>query len=74
MVNDQMDHVPIFDTFPGEQLLTCLWYADIANYLAIEQISSHWTPQEKRNFLVEVKRFVIDDPYLFKYYPYQLIR
>ena len=55
MVNDQIDHAPISDTFPDEQLLvltTCPWYADIANYLATEEISSHWTPQEKRNFLV----------------------
>ena len=77
MVNDQVDHAPICDTFSDEQLLalmTCLWYADIANYLAMEQIPSHWTPQERRKFLVEVKRFVFDDLYLFKYCPRKIMR
>ncbi|XP_057491373.1 uncharacterized protein LOC130777106 [Actinidia eriantha] len=46
----------------------------IANYLATEQLPTHWTPQEKRKFLVEAKRFVFDDPYLFKYCPDQIIR
>ena len=44
MVNDQINHAPISDTFLNEQLLalmTCPWYADIANYLVIEQIPSH---------------------------------
>ncbi|XP_057502691.1 uncharacterized protein LOC130786401 [Actinidia eriantha] len=39
-----------------------------------EQLPTHWTPQEKRKFLVETKRFVFDDPYLFKYCPDQIIR
>ncbi|XP_057491359.1 uncharacterized protein LOC130777083 [Actinidia eriantha] len=55
IVTDQPDQAPISDTFPDEQLLaltTCPWYADIANYLAIEQLPTHWTPQEKRKFLI----------------------
>ena len=77
MVNDQFDHAPIFDTFLYEQLLdltTCLWYADIANYFATKQVPSHWTPQKRRKFLVEVKRFFFDDPYLFKYCEDQIMR
>ena len=76
-VTDQPDQAPISDTFPDEQLLaltTYPWYADIANYLATEQLPTHWTPQEKRKFLVEAKRFVFDDPYLYKYCPDQIIR
>ena len=62
MVNDQVDHAPIFDTFLNEQLLALTiypWYADRANYLATEQIPSHWTPQERRKFLVKIKKVCI---------------
>ena len=72
-----MNHAPIYDTFPDEKLLaltTCSWYTDIADYLTIEQIPSHWTPQEKREFLVEIKIFIFDDLYLFKYCPDQIMR
>ena len=38
--------LPIFDTFPDEQILVlvhCPWYADIVNYLVTGQIPSQWT-------------------------------
>ena len=69
--------LPIGDTFPDEQLFTLInypWYADIVNYLVTGQIPSQWTSQQKRKFLVDIKKYYFDDPYLFKYCPDQLLR
>ena len=77
MVNDHYNHVPILDTFLDEQLFalsTCPWYVDITNYLVTSQVTSQWTPQDRRKFLVEVKRFFFDDPYLNKCFPNQIMR
>ena len=66
------DGLPIGDTFPDEQLFAiihCPWYANTVNYLVTGQISSRWTSRKKRKFLVDVKMYYFDDPYLFKYYP-----
>ena len=69
--------LPIGDTFPNEQIFTLAhfpWYEDIVNYLVTRQIPSQWTSQQKRKFLVDIKKYYFDDPYLFKYYPDQLLR
>ena len=69
--------LPIGDTFPDEQLFAlvqCPWYADIVNYLVTGQILPQWTSQQKRKFLVDIKKYYFDDPYLFKYCPDQLMR
>ena len=61
--------LPIGDTFPDEQLFSlvhCPWYADIVNYLVTGQIPCQWTSQQKREFLVDIKKYYFDDPYLFK--------
>ena len=71
------DGLPIGDTFPDEQLFAlihCPRYADIVNYLITRQIPSRWTSPQKRNFLVDVKMYYFDNPYLFKYCPDQLMR
>ena len=71
------DGLPIGDTFPDEQLFAlvhCPWYADIVNYLVTGQIPSRWTSEQQRKFLVDVKMYYFDDPYLFKYCPDQLMR
>ena len=65
------------NTFPDEQLFAlvhCPWYADIVNYLVIGQIPSQRTSQKKRKFLVDIKKNYFDDPYLFQYFPDQLMR
>ena len=49
------------------------WFANIANFLAIEKISSQWNMQDRKKFL-EIKNFYWDDPYLFKYCPNQIFR
>ena len=69
--------VPIGDSFPDEQLFAlvhCPWYADIVNYLVTGQIPTQWTSQQKKKFLADIKKYYFDDPYLFKYYPDQLMR
>ena len=69
-LNDHLSHISISNNFVDEQLFTlstCSWYADIANYLAMGQVLSQWTPHEIRKFWVKVKKFLFDDPYLFKY-------
>jgi hypothetical protein len=44
------------------------------NYLVIGQMPSHWTRHDRSKFLVGLKQFFGDDPYLFNYCPYQIIR
>ena len=69
--------LPIGDIFPNEQLFSlvhCPWYADIVNYLVTGQIPPQWSSQQKRIFLVDIKKYYFDDPYLFKYCQDQLMR
>jgi hypothetical protein len=79
VVDFNEDVVPIAETFLDEQLMhisqiPAPWFADIVNYLVTAQIPSHWTKQDRSKFLVGVKYFFWDDPYLFKYCPDQIIR
>ncbi|XP_026452306.1 uncharacterized protein LOC113352739, partial [Papaver somniferum] len=49
----------------------------ISSRLNIEQenkMPSHWSRQDRSKFLAEVKHFLWDDPYLFKYCRDQIIR
>jgi hypothetical protein len=71
--------VPIFETFPDEQLMHIAhahstWFADIVNYLVTGQMPLHWGRQDKSKFMFVMKNFFWDDPYLFKYCPDQIIR
>ena len=78
LVPESISHgLPISDNFPNEQLFAlvhCPWYADIVNYLVTGQIPPQWTSQQKRKFLVDIKKYYFDDPYLFKYCLDQLMR
>ena len=78
LVPESTSHgLPIGDSFPDEQLFAlvhCPWYADIVNYLMTGQIPPQWTSQQKKKFLVDIKKYYFDDPYLFKYCPDQLMR
>ena len=69
--------LPIGDSFPDEQLFSfvhCPWYADIVNYLVTGQIPPLWPSQQKRKFLVDIKKYYFYDPYFLKYCPDQLMR
>ena len=78
LVPESISHsLPIGNSFPDEQLFAlvhCPWYADIVNHLVTGQIPPQWTSQQKRKFLVNIKKYYFDDPYLFKYYLDQLMR
>jgi hypothetical protein len=50
------------------------WFADIVNYLVTGHMPLHWGRQDKSKFMVMVKYFFWDDPYLFKYCPDQIVR
>ena len=50
------------------------WYADIVNYLVTGQLLEYWTKQDKANFFTEIKNFLWDNPYLFKYCTDQIVR
>ncbi|KAL9357301.1 hypothetical protein Peur_050554 [Populus x canadensis] len=75
--DSRSDITPIDDYFPDESLFsvsTMPWYANIVNFLVSGQLPAHWSTQDKRKFLNEVKNFYWDDPYLFKYCPDQIFR
>jgi hypothetical protein len=75
--DSKSDIIQIDDYFPDESLLfvfTMLWFANIFNFLVSEQLQTHWSTQDKRKFLNEVKNFYWDDPYLFKYCPDQIFQ
>jgi len=71
-IDSTSDITPIDDYFPDESSLSVAsipWSANIDNFLASGFLPAHWSTQDKRNFLNEVKNFYWDDPYLFKYCP-----
>ena len=77
LVVDSTIDLPLNESFLDEHLLpisTPPWFADIVNYLTIGDIPSHWSKQDRSKFFSQVKYFFWDDPYHFKYYPYQIIR
>ena len=76
---EEDDVVPVNAAFPDEQLLAAQdlqapWYADFVNYLACDVIPSELTSQQKKKFFSDVKHYLWDDPYLYKYCPDQIIR
>ena len=42
------------------------WFADYVNYLACKVLPLELSPQQKKKFLHDVKRYLWDDPLLFK--------
>ncbi|KAM1175274.1 hypothetical protein ACFX19_028297 [Malus domestica] len=71
------DSLPILETFPNEQLLSLEvsepWYADLVNYLVTKQVPST-LDKYKHDLKNDVRFYVWDDPYLWKYSPDQIIR
>ena len=70
LVSESTSHgLPIGYSFLDEQLFAlvhCPWHVNIVNYLVTGQIPPQWTSQQKRKFLVDIKKYYFDDPYLFK--------
>jgi len=71
------DVKPIRETFPDEHLFNVReapWYADIVNFLVTQQFPPDATRWQKDKLKKEAKRYVWDDPYLWKYCADQIIR
>ncbi|KAL0457820.1 UNVERIFIED_CONTAM: hypothetical protein Slati_0409200 [Sesamum latifolium] len=69
---EAMHDFPLRDEFPDEHLYAINakgdpWFADFANFLAGNAIPSHLTYQQKKKFFSDVKSYLWDDPYLYKY-------
>lgn len=67
--------IPINDSFPNEFLFSIHnvpQYANIVNYFTTGKMSSNLNFQDNKKFLIEVKSFYKDDPFLFKYYTDQI--
>jgi len=74
-IDSTSDIPPIDDYFLDESLLSLSpmpWFANFINFLALGDLSAHWSIPEKRKFLNEVKNVYWDDPYIFKYCPDQI--
>ncbi|GJT84282.1 putative nucleotidyltransferase, ribonuclease H [Tanacetum coccineum] len=71
---EELDEDAIRDSFPDEHLMvvnikeskTDLWYADYANCLVSKIIPQYLTFHLRKKFLADVKKYIWDDPYLFK--------
>jgi len=62
--DSRSDITPIDDYFPDESLFfvsTMPWFANIVNFLISGQFPAHWSTQDRRKFLNEVKNFSWDD-------------
>ncbi|XP_050217551.1 uncharacterized protein LOC126668389 [Mercurialis annua] len=71
--------VEINETFPDEMLMVLSevetpWYADIANYLSSEIMPPDLTYHQRKKFLSDAKRFLWEEPYLFKVYGDGILR
>ncbi|GKB76862.1 reverse transcriptase domain-containing protein [Tanacetum coccineum] len=72
----------ITETFPLETLgmitfhgdSNTPWFADIANYHAVNFVVKGMSSQQKKKFFKDVKHYFWDDPYLFKICADQVIR
>ncbi|CAN6692013.1 unnamed protein product [Malus baccata var. baccata] len=72
------ESLPIAETFPDKQLMSIkvseTWYADLVNFLVSKQILSTLTRHQRDKLRNDARLYVLDDPYLWKYCPDQIIR
>jgi hypothetical protein len=54
--------------------LQCLGLLILLIFFVSGHLPAHWSTQDKKKFLNEVKNFYWDDPYLFKYCPDQIFQ
>ena len=69
--------LPINYDFPKESLMlieVAPWYAHIANYLVTRKVPSEWKAQDKKHFFAKIHAYYWEEPFLFKYCAYQIIR
>lgn len=67
---DKKDKVVINENFPDEQLLVVTseipWFADFVNYPVSNVPPPNLTRQQMKKFLHDVKRYIWDEPFLFR--------
>ncbi|GJZ02602.1 reverse transcriptase domain-containing protein [Tanacetum coccineum] len=71
---EELDEDAIRYSFPDEHLMvinikeveTDPWYADYANFFVFIIVPQHLTYHLRKKFLSDVKKYIWDDPYLFK--------
>ncbi|GKD19259.1 reverse transcriptase domain-containing protein [Tanacetum coccineum] len=79
---EKLNEDTIQDNFPDEHLMviklknteTDPWYAYYANFLVSKIIPHHLTYYLRKKFLSDVRKYIWDDPYLFKSCPDGIIR
>ncbi|GJW84363.1 reverse transcriptase domain-containing protein [Tanacetum coccineum] len=79
---EELNEDTIQDNFPDEHLMviklknteTDPWYADYANFLISKIVPQHLTYYLRGKFLNDVRKYIWDDPYLFKSCPDGIIR
>ncbi|KAF8080184.1 hypothetical protein N665_0968s0007 [Sinapis alba] len=55
-------YVPVKDA----SILKVPWFSEIANYLAADQEPLKFTGNDKKKFLKDVRRYFLDEPFLYK--------
>lgn len=71
------DDIFINDTFPDESLYVISslpWYADIVNYLVVEQVPKDWNNNQRNKFFAHIKYYFWEEPELFRLCADQIIR
>ncbi|GJY83634.1 reverse transcriptase domain-containing protein [Tanacetum coccineum] len=79
---EELDEDAIRDSFLDEHLMvinikeaeTDPWYADYANLLVSKIVLQYLTFHLRKKFLADVKKYIWDDPYLFKSCPDEIVR
>lgn len=69
---------PIKDDFPDESLFSFIelapWYSDLVNYLVAVMLPKDMPRQEKVKIKREARKYLWDDPYLWKFCADQILR
>ncbi|XP_076954196.1 uncharacterized protein LOC143628504 [Bidens hawaiensis] len=71
------DPKEINEKFSDEQLLVVLtapWYAHYVNYLAMGAIPEYWSKKRRQQFAAQVKKYIWDEPDIFKIGADQVVR
>ncbi|CAN6711744.1 unnamed protein product [Malus baccata var. baccata] len=78
MLVREEESIPISEMFPDEQLLSIEvntpWYADLVNYLVSKQVPHTLNKSQRDKLKHDARFYVWDDPYVWKYCPYQIVR
>lgn len=48
------------------QATECPWFVDFANYIVGQVILSHFSYQQRKKFLSDIKHYFWEDPFLYK--------